>query len=427
MPRHVILVVRSWPRLSQTFILNEVLALERRGLALTVVSLVRSRERHRQPQVDQVRARVRFLDDRGPAAIWARITDHLAAFAGAPGRYLATFFFALTRPWLGGGYATCSALRSFGHGVQVAALAGRLRRAGEGHPHLHAHFAHDPALVGMLARRLTGLPFSFTAHARDLYQTSPRALIARAAEAKVLVTCCRANADYIARTIPTRVRPLVRVIHHGVELDQLTPSRTGPAGTNGAQAKVLSVGRLVEKKGFDDLLRACARLAEAGHAFSLDIYGDGPLRPELTALVDRLRLGSHVTFHGERDRNEIVRALATADVFALTPCVTGDGDRDGIPNVLVEAMACGLPVVTTSAGGIPELVRDGDNGLLASPGDVAAIAAHLAALLADPEARRELGARGRHTVESGYDVDAAAAALDAIFRPQTAVPAGVRP
>lgn len=423
MPGHVILIVRSWPRLSQTFILDEVLAMERRGHTLTIVSLAHSGEQHRQPQVDKVRAQVRFLDVGGFRARWARIADHARVLTAAPTRYAATLFHVLANPGLSRGYATCSAIRCFDHAVVVAALAFRLQRSGARTPHLHAHFAHDPALVGMLARRLTGLSFSFTAHARDLYQIPPVSLVARAAAADAVVTCCQVNADYIAKTVPATVRPPVRVIHHGVELDRFTPTLRTP----GPDLLLVSVGRLVEKKGFADLLRACAAVAEAGHRFRCEIYGDGPLRRQLTELSAELGLGNLVSFRGERDRDEIAHALARTDVFVLTPCVTGDGDRDGIPNVLVEAMACAIPVVTTDAGGVTELVRSGENGLVAPPGDVDGIAAHLAALVADPALRRRMGESGRKTVESEYDVEAAALALEAVFDPRTPLAAEVAP
>ncbi|NYH91274.1 glycosyltransferase family 4 protein [Actinopolymorpha rutila] len=423
MPGHVIMIVRSWPRLSQTFILDEVLAMERRGRELTIVSLAHSGEQRRQPQVDKVRAPVRFLDVGGFRARWSRISDHAHVLTTAPMRYVATLVHVLANPGLSRGYATCSAIRCFDHAVVVAALAFRLRRSGARAPHVHAHFAHDPALVGMLTRRLTGVPFSFTAHARDLYQIPPAGLVARASAAEAVVTCCQVNADYIAKTVPDAVRPPVRVIHHGVELDRFTPTLRAP----GPGLTLVSVGRLVEKKGFADLLRACAALAESGSRFRCEIYGDGPLRRQLTELSAELGLGELVSFRGERDRDEIAHALARTDVFVLTPCVTDDGDRDGIPNVLVEAMACAIPVVTTATGGVPELVRSGENGLIAQPGDVDGIAGHLAALVADPALRRRLGESGRKTVESEYDVEAAALALEAVFDPRTPIAAEVAP
>lgn len=433
MPGQVIVVVRSWPRLSQTFIVGEILALERRGLTVTIVSLAHSGERLRQPEVDEVRARVLFLDDRDRRS---RVADHAAALVARPARYLGTLLYALTHPRLSAGYSTCSTVRCFDHAIALTRMVDGLGCAGPeqaGSPHLHAHFVHDPALVGMLTNRLTGVPFTATAHARDLYQIPPSSLIARAAHADALVTCCQANAEYIERTVPATACPQVRVIHHGIELERFTPaipatpatlSTTDPrdrTAGRAVEATLLSVGRLVEKKGFEDLLGACRELADSGHRFTCHIYGDGPLRRRLVEVATSFGLGSQVIFHGERSRDEIARALAVADVFVLTPRVTDDGDRDGIPNVLVEAMACAVPVVTTSAGGVTELVCHGQNGLVAEPGDVPALVSHIRTLLTDPALGCRLGAEGRRTVEADYDVNAAALALEELFFPQTPI------
>ena len=165
----VVYIVRSWPRLSQTFIVNEVLALERRGVKLDLVTMVRSGETVVQPQVADVRAPVSYLD----VPKRRRIHPHLAAFAAAPGRYVCALLLVLRQPWLAAGYGDSSARKCLTHAARIA--AGIHARRGPDRPtHVHAHFAHDPALVAMLVRQLTGLPFSFTAHARDLYQIPAR-------------------------------------------------------------------------------------------------------------------------------------------------------------------------------------------------------------------------------------------------------------
>jgi glycosyltransferase involved in cell wall biosynthesis len=421
-PGHVTCLVRSWPRLSQTFILNEVLALERLGLELTVVSLTRSHEPTRQPHVAAVRAPVRYLDEPRLYEPLARVTDHVTVAARAPRRYASALLLALRRPDLADGYATCSTMRCFAHAVRVAAQlrrTGSLRRAGDGAGHLHAHFAHDPALVGLLVHRLTGVRFTFTAHARDLYQTPVPSLLPRIAAASAVITCCPANADYLTGVLPAGLRDRVHVIPHGLPLDRFHPA---PAGDHGGPVRIVSVGRLVEKKGFPDLLKACALVRAAGHGFTCDIYGDGALADQLERLRDRLGLAAEVVFRGERDADGIAAALAGADLFALTPCVTGDGDRDGIPNVMVEAMACSLPVVTTAAGGVLDLVRDGETGLVAPPHDVAAIARNLTTLLTDPRRRRQLGAAGRAVVEEAFDIGVSARRLAALY-----ADGGIRP
>lgn len=403
--------------------MNEVRALERRGMDIAIFSLVRSQEYLVQSQVAEVRAPVRYLEDQ-LARPWAgRARTHLAACLSDPARYLRTLLFCVRRPGLAAGYGECSTLRCFALAVHVSTRLAAMRAAGEQPVRVHAHFAHDPALVGLLVSRLTDLPFSFTAHARDLVQIHPAALRARAAAATTVVTCCQENADYLRATVPERLRPPVRVVHHGVELDRFRPA---PRDPDPAAPKLVSVGRLVEKKGYVDLLHALAEVKSRGRTFSCDLYGDGPLWNALRALRDSLALQDDVRLLGPRSNDRIRAALGQADAFVLTPRVTADGDRDGIPNVLVEAMACGLPVVTTSAGGITELVRHGDTGLVCPPGDTVAIAASLEEVLADPGLRRRLGSAGRASVEADYDVDAAARELEQLLHPRAAVLLGGR-
>jgi glycosyltransferase involved in cell wall biosynthesis len=290
-------------------------------------------------------------------------------------------------------------------------VAGVLRGAqlhGDPIARIHAHFAHDPALVALLAHRLTGVPFSITAHARDLYGIPVDTLAARTDAAAAVVTCCRANADYLRDTVGAS--PVL--VHHGVDVETYRPVPSGP----GADVPtILSVGRLVEKKGFDDLLAALALLRDEGRRFRCAIYGDGPLRDELADQRDRLGLHDIVTFAGACPPADLVPAFQAADVFVLTPVIGADGDRDGVPNVLVEAMACGVPVVSTTVGGIPELVTHGDDGLLAPPHDPATVARHLGALLGDPDRRVTLGARARSTVEARFDSRVAASRLASLF------------
>ncbi|HEX9370510.1 MAG TPA: glycosyltransferase [Roseiflexaceae bacterium] len=449
-------IIRSYPRLSQTFIVNEILALEELGQQLHLFPIADPREPIVQAQVAAVRAPVDYLEQatrRGRAAILA---EHLRAALESPARYLRTLRYVARRKDLDEGYTTASRYECFAQAVYLARLLRREARAGRPIAHLHAHFAHDPALVALLAQMLTGISFSFTAHARDLVQIPPRALVERIERATVMLTCSGTNVDYVDEVVPEPLRAKVRLIHHGVNLDGFQPAigRHGDGATGralvtvsprrpvapseldeGQYPLILSVGRLVEKKGFPDLIAACARLKAAGRRFRCAIYGEGPLEGELAALVERLGLADCVTLPGACSQRELIPVFQRADVFALAPFVTEDGDRDGIPNVLVEAMACGLPVVSTAVAGIPELVRPGDpsthstssgqagsgqgNGLLVAPRDADGLAAALAALLDDPARRAEMGAAARRTVVERFDLRAAARQIAALFEQAT--------
>lgn len=403
-------MLRSWPRLSQTFILNEILQLERLGARIEIFALARSGEAVVQPEVSAVRAGVTFLDAQGQRARHA----HRRLLARHPLRYAGTLLYALSRRRLYGGYTGSGALRAFTLGVR---LAGEL--SGDDHGgfgHIHAHFAHDPALVALLAGRLSRTPFSFTAHARDLYQIPGTALAERARRASAVITCCRANLEHIRNVAGADAR--VELVYHGVDLERFTPAheRVG----NGAP-RVVSVGRLVEKKGFDDLLAACAVVARSGRGLRCDIYGEGPERGRLELLRERLGLGGVVRFLGARTQSELVNAYREADLFVLTPRVTGDGDRDGVPNVLLEAMACATPVVSTRVGGVAEVVDGVSNGLLVDARDGDAIAAAITRLLDDRRSREQLGAAAARTA-AGFDSRHAARRLAAVFAREGTAP-----
>jgi glycosyltransferase involved in cell wall biosynthesis len=397
-------VLRSWPRLSQTFVLNEILELERIGVQVSIFALSRAAEPLVQSQVADVAAPVRYLD--GPRR--GRGQAHVRLATSSPHRYAATMAFALRHRELFGGYTRSTALEAFDAAVRIA---DDLRPGGQAAPvtHIHAHFAHDPALIGLLAHRLTHIPFSFTAHARDLYQIPDAALNGRAREAAAVVTCCRTNLEHI-RTVVTAPTP-IELIYHGVDLGRFQP---GDGQRDNEVPVILSIGRLVEKKGFDELLHACALLAARHREFRCEIYGDGPRREDLEHLRDQLALQDYVHFRGARTQAELLPVYQRADVFALTPHVTDDGDRDGVPNVLFEAMACGTPVVSTRVGGIAEVVHDGRDGLLVDGGGAEAIAACLADLLDDAVRRRTLGDAAATSVRR-FDGSKAALQLAALF------------
>lgn len=398
-------VVRSWPRLSQTFILNEILTLERIGVSISIFALTTADEPIVQAQVADVVASVHYAD----ALARQHARSHLRVAAASPWRYFSTLVFALTQRHLLGGYTQSGALEAFDGAVFVADQVRAQRRASP-FSHIHAHFAHDPALIGLLAHRLTGLPFSFTAHARDLYQVPDPALVGRAREAAAVVTCCQTNVEHIAEVVG-ETGPPIELIYHGVDLGMFRPA---PGQRRDGVPLIVSVGRLVDKKGFDDLLRACALLVDGRRNFRCEIYGEGPRRVDLEALRDDLGLVGVVTFCGPRRQSELLPIYQNADVFALTPRVTDDGDRDGIPNVLVEAMACGVPIVSTRVSGISEVVVNGTEGLLATAHDTSAIAACLAELLDSADQRRRFGQAAARTA-AGFDSRAAGLRLAALF------------
>jgi glycosyltransferase involved in cell wall biosynthesis len=279
--------------------------------------------------------------------------------------------------------------------------------------HLHAHFAHDPALIAQIAHKLVGIPYSFTAHARDLLQVPRAVLRERIQQASAVVTCCRTNLDYLEEVAPGE-RHKFSLVYHGVNLEGFQPAAR-PAAPPGEPPLVLSVGRLVEKKGYLDLFEALRRVKDGGARFRCEIYGDGPQRAELEARLTALGLAGEVVLAGTRTQAELIPIYQRAALFALAPTVTEDGDRDGIPNALAEAMAVGLPVVVTRVGGIPEIVSHGREGLLYTPHDAAGLAEGIAALLGSEPMRRALGQAARRQVCEHFDLAQAALRLKDLF------------
>jgi glycosyltransferase involved in cell wall biosynthesis len=421
-------IIRSYPRLSQTFILNEILALEELGVQLHLFPSTDPREPVVQAQAAEVRAPVEYLEQATARGRMPALGTHLRAALASPIRYIKTVSYVLRHTELDEGYTAASRWECLAEALHLAGRLRQLRSAGQPIDHLHAHFAHDPTLIALLAHKLTGISYSFTAHARDLFQIPQAALTERIAAASAVITCCAANLDYLNESAATPDRGKIRLIHHGVDLRGFQPAggqelgdggwehHTGPQTPSpNPHPLILSVGRLVEKKGFPDLLLALGQLKRRGLSFRCAIYGEGPLSGELAATIERLDLRDEVVLPGAVAQRDLIPVFQQADIFALAPFVTEDGDRDGVPNVLVEAMACGLPVVSTAVSGIPELVAHERNGLLVAPHDPEALADALAELINDRERRARLGAEARRTVVEHFDLRAAARELVGLF------------
>lgn len=297
--------------------------------------------------------------------------------------------------------------------LKAAVLAHMVQQRGIAH--MHAHFGSDATTVALLAGRLSGVGYSFTAHARDIYHTyeSPEADNAmrriKIGEARFVVTVSDYNAHHLRRLCPGAADRVHR-IYNGIDLNRFVPNPS--ARQSGL---IVSVGRMIEKKGFADLIEACRRLAEGPQQFTCRIIGDGPLRESLQAQIDASGLSGNVELHEPVAQERLIGMLRQASVVVL-PCVISEsGDRDGLPTVLLEAMALAQPVVTTTVSGGPEIVEHGRTGLLTEPGDPEALAAMLETVVADPEIGLRMGVRGRARAESLFALDSSAAALAGLF------------
>jgi glycosyltransferase involved in cell wall biosynthesis len=389
----VAFVLKGYPRLSEAFIAQEIAALERRGLDILIVSLRRPTDASVHPIHREIRASVHYL----PEYLWR-----------APLRVLRSWLIMRRNPryvaarnaWLKdlARDPTPNRMRRFGQALALAAeLPGDVTR-------LHAHFLHTPASVARYAAILRGLPWSGSAHAKDIWTTPEWEKREKLAACDWLVTCTQANRDHLARLAPPG---RVALVYHGIDLARFPPYRAARAPRDGRREPVviLSVARLVEKKGTGVLLEALARLPR-DLAWRLVHVGGGPLKARLRRRARALGIASRITWRGALAQDALLAEYRSADLFALACRVARDGDRDGLPNVLAEAQSQGLAVVATRVSAIPELVSDGATGLLVGENDTEALAAALAALIRDPARRRALGEAGRARVRAAFTLEA---------------------
>jgi glycosyltransferase involved in cell wall biosynthesis len=369
-------------------VLTEMLEVRGHGLDIVICALEDPRESIVDPRARALQPEVVYLHRPGRGLrSWSELAAGALRQARVEPRGALRVAAALLR--------THRSMPSVRHAVEGLGLARSLRRAGV--THLHAHFAHTPAAVAFMAHLASGIPYSVTAHAKDLYTTLPRNIVIRARAARFVVTCTGFSRDYLAGLVGEPA-VAVHMLHHGSDL-----SRFNPAARAAQPGRILAVGRLVPKKGYETLVGALEILDRDHVAFDCEIFGGGPLRGDLAAAVESRGLTERVHLRGPQLQEVILEAYRTAAVFVLSPRVMPDGDRDGIPNVLVEAMACGVPAVSTRISGIPELIEDGVDGLLVEPGDPAALAAAIRRVITDPVLAARLGEAGRLKVGRRFD------------------------
>ena len=399
----VAVIVKGYPRLSETFIAQELAGLERCGLALHIVSLRRPTDLAQHPIHREIAAPLHYLPEylhEEPlrvARAW-RVAKSLPGYLPAKHAWLADFRRDPTR----------NRIRRFG---QAVVLAHELPR---GITRLHAHFLHTPASVARYASLLTGLPWSCSAHAKDIWTTREWEKREKLAALDWLVTCSRAGAEHLAALGPDARK--IELLYHGLDFARVPPPPATRPLRDGSDPRdpvlILSVGRLVEKKGYPDLLAALARLPPQLHWRFVHV-GHGPLVRKLGRQAARSGLAGRVNWLGPRPHDDVLERYRSADLFALACRTSRNGDRDGLPNVLLEAQGQGLACLSTTAGAVPELIEPGETGLLAPPGEVEALAAALERLIRSPRLRARLGAAGARRVRDAFAFEPGLARLAA--------------
>lgn len=389
----LVYIVGTYPLLTTTFIDREIRELRTNGIAVRVVAV-------RRPPGDIPLSHDQEVLQRDvsyllPVRWVSLISAHVLFALRRPRRLFAALAFMLTRPhpsWR----ARLKSLLHFGEGVMVAHL---VRDAT--FDEFHAHFADRAATIALVAGRLLDKPYSLSIHAGADIFVHPVLLREKIQEARHVVTCTAYNRHHVLSIAGDDLSHKVSHVRHGLDPDLYAPT----AFPGNERPLILSVGQLAERKGFVGLIRALRVLTDEGYDFHCRIVGEGPQRGELEALIADLSLRSVVELCGPLGHEDVVEQYGSATMFVL-PCTrTRTGDVDGIPNVLAEAMASRVPVVTSDLPAIREIVKDRESGLLVPPGDLASLVAAIRRLLVDPELREELGRRGRRTARREFDAE----------------------
>lgn len=390
-------VMSRFPKISETFILYEMEEVADAGVDVHLWPLLRERGEVVHPEARRWMARANYQPFVSPAIIAA----NLRMLARRPRSYLGALLAMLVGTWGSANFF----IGGLGIFPKVVRAAQEMERAGV--QHVHCHFASHPALAGFLVRRLTGIPFSFTAHGSDLH-VDRHMLPRKVAEASFVVAVSDDNRRLIVEECdgdPTAEDKVI-VLHCGVDTTVFQPVERDDRG---GPLELLCVGTIHEVKGQSHLLSATRRLIDEGEDVRVTFIGDGPGEQDLRRRS--ADLGDRIVFRGRRTRPEVATAIADADVVVAPSVPTATGKREGIPVVLMEAMAAGRPVVTSRLSGIPELVEDGVSGLLVPPGDVEALAAAIRSLAADRCLQLRLGSAARSRVVDSFDQRTNARAL----------------
>lgn len=405
----IAVVLKGYPRLSETFIAQELRGLERRGFRLHLVSLRHPTDRQTHPIHDEIAAPVTYL----PEYLHQEPMRVLRSLAGA---MLRRGFWRALPQWLRdlSRDRSRSRLRRFG---QACVLAAELP---DDVAQLYAHFIHTPAAVTGYASMITGTPWSCSAHAKDIWTSPDWELRQNLASTDWVATCTRVGWQHLRNLAPDPAS--VHLIYHGLDLSRFPPPSSAPemvrdGSTPESALRILSVGRAVEKKGFDVLLTALAQLPNNLH-WTWQHIGGGDLLSELKAQAEELGIADRITWHGALAQSQVLTAYRDSDLFVLPCRVAQNGDRDGLPNVLVEAQSQRIACISTPISGIPELIIDGETGLLVPSEDASALADVITSLAGDVHRRNAMAAAGAERVRSAFDMHGGLTQLSALFPPE---------
>ena len=387
-------ILKGYPRISETFISNEILLLERLGFKMRLFPMRKGREDFCHESVKQIKARVDYLPTELLIELPRLIGPNILCAVKQPQRYRHALATAARR------FRRTRKQATFKHLFQAGYLAEKFLSREPSICHLHGHFAHSPTSVTMFSSLLSGLTFSFTAHAKDIYTSHPDQLREKLEQAEFVATCTRQNKAYLDE-LNGKNGARIHCIYHGIDLHLFNSVDTRTETS--APYKLLTVARIIEKKGLPTVYRALQRIAEKGIDFEHTLIGDGDDRDAVLGLIRELGLDSRCQWLGTKPHEEVLEHFTESDLFILGSKIAADGDRDGIPNVLVEALAMGVPAVATNVSSIPEIVINGTTGLTVEQEDSESLAKAIIELLTDRPLRQKVIVSGRDFVADHFD------------------------
>ena len=399
-------ILKGYPRISETFISNEILLLEQLGFRMHLFPMRKPREPFCHDSVKQIRAAVDYLPTDLLLDLPRLIGPNILSAVRKPGVYRSALGLATRR------FRRTGKVATFKHLFQGGYLAEKHLARNPSIIHLHGHFAHSPTSVTMFAAHLADLPFSFTAHAKDIYTSNPDQLKEKIAQASFVTTCTRHNKEYLENISGDSTTP-IHCIYHGVDISLF--NHTPPEIQSQPPYHLLTVARMTEKKGLPTIYRALRILADRQVPFRHSLIGDGDDREQILQLIKDLDLKSCCRWLGTRTHTEVLDHFRRSDLFVLGCEVAKNGDRDGIPNVLVESLAMGVPAVSTNVSALPEILIDGRTGVTVEPQDSTAFADAISRLLTDSALRKRVVKEGRFFVHDHFNNKRLITELAALF------------
>lgn len=382
-------IMSRFPKISETFILYEILAVQELGAKVEIFPLIKENQSVCHKEAEAL-VRIAHYHKYFSFSI---LKAQLYFLFLQPIGYLRTLIEVLLNTLKNKNFFI-KALIIFPKSVRFAYEMQKMKIS-----HIHAHFATHPTVAAFIIHRLTGIPFSFIAHGSDLH-VNRTMLDKKIAASTFAVTCSKFNKELMVTSAGEQMREKIHVIYSGVELDVFSPNFNKPTDR---PIQIICVGSFEEVKGHKYLMQACKLLQDRGIKFHCHLVGDGPVRGTIEKLITELRLDDRITIHGLLQRQEVAKILQESDIKAAPSAPTLDGKREGLPCVLIEAMAAGLPIVSTQLTGIPELVDDQHTGFLVEPHNAEELANALQKLCESHELRIQMGKAGRKKVQEGFD------------------------